>query len=152
MRTESNHNTLYTKNKKTLLGNTTDRIHKRSHAMQAQINLITILTDHIDAMTAFYQEVLGFKIEHEHGGYTEFVQTGVRFALCTRSIMAETTHHPSYNQARQGQVFELAFPLSNRQEVDSTYEEIISKGAIAIQSPAAMPWNQYTAFFADPDG
>ena len=120
--------------------------------MQGQINLLTILTDNYEKMLAFYTDVLGFAVEHDHGGYTEFVQSGVRFALCSRNIMLEATGHPSYGEERKGQAFELAFPCADTQALDAAYSEITGKGATAIKAPARMPWNQYTAFFADPDG
>ncbi len=37
--------------------------------MKAQINLITILTNGIDKMKAFYNKVLGFRIENDLGNY-----------------------------------------------------------------------------------
>ncbi len=39
--------------------------------MKAQINLITILTDNIDTMRGFYNQVLGFRIKNDLGGYVE---------------------------------------------------------------------------------
>ncbi|MBL7056297.1 VOC family protein [Candidatus Woesearchaeota archaeon] len=54
--------------------------------------------------------------------------------------------------AKKGQSFELAFSVPTPNEVDKTYEEIVKKGATPIKSANDMPWNQRTAFFADPDG
>jgi len=120
--------------------------------MQAKIALITILTDDVPRLVAFYRDVLGFAVENPADDYNEFVSEGVRFAVCKRTILAETTHHARFDEPPRGQAFELAFPLPSRDEVDRAYVEITANGATPIQPPATMPWGQRTAFFADPDG
>lgn len=51
-----------------------------------------------------------------------------------------------------GQAFELAFPCENPNDVDESFEKLISMGAREVHKPEDMPWNQRTALFADPDG
>ncbi|MGL6105230.1 VOC family protein [Romboutsia sp.] len=118
--------------------------------MKAQINLITIWTDNIDRMKEFYNEVLGFKIINDLGNYVEFENVGVRFAICMRDVMYAYTKE--YKQKTLGQAFEMAFPCESIEDVDTTYENLIKKGALPIYGPKNMPWNQRTALFADPDG
>ena len=120
--------------------------------MQGKIALITILTDDVPRLVAFYRDVLGFVTENPRDDMTEFVSEGVRFAICNRTELVEATHHPSFREPARGQAFELAFPMPTPDDVDRTYAEIIAIGATPIQSPATMPWGQRTAFFADPDG
>jgi len=120
--------------------------------MKGQIALITIITDDVNRLACFYQSVLGFQILQDLGQYVELVNPGVRFAICTRSIMESATGNETYREPRSGLCFELAFPVDSAAEVDQVYADIIRKGAVAIQPPATMPWNQRTAFFADPDG
>jgi uncharacterized glyoxalase superfamily protein PhnB len=120
--------------------------------MNEKIALITVLTDNVPVLVKFYQDVLGFEIKTQHGDYIEFHNKGVRFAICSRSIMYEATGHPTYNESKSGQLFSLAFPCSTVEEVDKTYDKIIAKGAIPIKKPSYMPWNQRTGFFADPEG
>jgi uncharacterized glyoxalase superfamily protein PhnB len=96
--------------------------------------------------------VLGFQVENDLGEYVEFENEGVRFAICTRSIMERATGHPSFNEPRGGQSFELAFPLNTPEELDQAYAEVVAKGATPIQAPANMPWRQRAAFIADPEG
>ncbi|CAM3718719.1 VOC family protein [Marinicrinis lubricantis] len=121
--------------------------------MKAKIALITILTDNVPVMVDFYTKVLGFEIAGDHGENVEFHSEGVRFAICSRSILSSITNdHAGFKEERRGQSFELAFPLETREEVDRMYDEIIAKGAAPVASPADMPWGQRTAFFADPDG
>lgn len=118
--------------------------------MKAKINLITIWTNNIDVMKKFYNQVLGFKVINDLGDYVEFQNEGVRFAICNRKVMYSCSKKFTYEA--QGQAFELAFPCESIDDVDSSYENLINKGATPIQSPKDMPWNQRTALFADPDG
>ena len=120
--------------------------------MLNHIALVTILTDHVPVLAKFYREALGFEVKQEMGNYVELQTEGVRFAVCARSIMHEATGHASYAAAHRGQCFELAFPCDTPERVDQVYASVVAKGAAPIKSPADMPWNQRTAFFADPDG
>jgi lactoylglutathione lyase len=117
-----------------------------------QIALITIVTDDVPRLAAFYRDVLGFTAKTDMGGYVEFHNDGVRFALCTRSILREASGHASYEETPRGQHFELAFPCASPAEVDRVYAEAVARGAVPVHAPADMPWGQRTAMFADPDG
>ena len=117
-----------------------------------QIALVTILTNNVPALAKFYCEALGFEVKQDMGNYVELHTDGVRFAVCARSILRDATSHASYTEAHHGQCFELAFPCDTPEQVDQVYASVVAKGAAPIKSPANMPWNQRTAFFADPDG
>lgn len=118
--------------------------------MKSLINLITIWTEDIDRMKAFYSEVLGFKIKNDLGNYVEFENSGVRFAICLRNVMYG--YSSEYTKKASGQCFELAFPCENPEDVDKSFEKLVAMGATPIHEPKTMPWNQRTALFADPDG
>jgi lactoylglutathione lyase len=121
--------------------------------MKAQISLITIVASDVTKMTKFYSDVIGFKTKSESENYVEFENEGVRFAICSRQIMADITGgHNSFKEDTKGQSFELAFPCESPEDVKKTYDELIAKGAVAIIEPTTMPWGQTTAFFADPEG
>lgn len=117
-----------------------------------QIALITIVTDDVPRLVAFYRDVLGFAVKDDSGLYVEFHHDGVRFAVCARSVLRDATGHASYAEAPRGQHFELAFPCDSPAEVDRIYTQAIAQGATPIHAPANMPWQQRTAMFADPDG
>lgn len=121
--------------------------------MQPRIDLVTILTDDVGRLTAFYRDVLGLPVLHSMEGIiTEFATAGVRFAVCARTELTKATGHPDYTEARRGQAFELAFPCDTPTAVNATYAAIVAKGATPVTPPADMPWGQRAAFFADPDG
>jgi lactoylglutathione lyase len=118
--------------------------------LKARINLITIWTNDINKMRNFYNQVLGFKIKNDLGNYVEFESDGVRFAICMRQVMYDFSKE--YEKKAGGQSFELAFPCEEPEDVDSSYAQLIERGAASIHEPKNMPWNQRTALFADPDG
>jgi len=118
--------------------------------MKSQINLITIWTDDIEKMKEFYNQVLGFEVKNDLENYVEFKNDGVRFAICMREVMY--TYSNAYKKKGSGQVFELAFPCENPNDVDQSFKDLVTNGAISIQEPKNMPWGQRTALFADPDG
>jgi lactoylglutathione lyase len=120
--------------------------------MKPILDLISIVTSQSKAMKHFYTDTLGFKIMLDLENYCEFENQGVRFAITTHKVMSDATQHPSFSKKREGQSFELAFKVPTSEEVDDVYQEWVRKGAQPIQEPETMPWNQRTAFFADPDG
>jgi len=117
--------------------------------MRAEISLVTIWTDNIEAMKTFYSEILGFKVINDLGEYVEFQNPGVRFAICKRSVMHD--YSDIFKEKHTGQGFELAFPCDSVDALDRTYEKLLSDGATGIHEPQNMPWNQRTALFSDPD-
>ncbi len=118
--------------------------------MEARIDLITIWTDDMEPMKEFYNRVLGFKLENDLGRYVEFKNEGTRFAICTREVMYEYSNE--YKKQSTAQSFELAFRCQDVNDLNSSYEHIISNGGNPVQKPTDMPWNQRTALFSDPDG
>lgn len=120
--------------------------------MNARINQVGILTNNFETMLAFYRDVMGFKVKLHLPKHVEFENPGVRFAISNLPVMTEVTGHPSFAEEKKGQCFELAFAVDTPAEVDTTYEDLVAKGATPIKAAADMPWGQRTAFFADPDG
>jgi len=120
--------------------------------MKPQINMIGILTDDVPRLMNFYRDVLGFPVKLDMGEYVEFESPGVRFALSARATMKMATGDASYQTPHAGHSFELAFLCDAPSAVDTTYDELVKKGATPIKPAADMPWGQRTAFFADPDG
>ena len=120
--------------------------------MKPQIDMIGIVTSNFQEMKEFYTSTLGFSVTLELEQFVEFSHEGVRFAISTSSVMAETTKQDSYNNQKSGHSFELAFRVNSPNDVDTEYQTLITKGATPIASPEDKPWGQRTAFFADPDG
>lgn len=117
-----------------------------------RINMIGLFTDQFEVMKTFYRDVLDFRILEELPQYVEFSGQPVRFALCDRKVMKETTGYEGYQQAATGTPFEMAFECTSREELETQFAELLEKGAKLVKQPSEMPWGQYAAFFADPDG
>ena len=48
--------------------------------------------------------------------------------------------------------FEIALYVDTFEEVDTAYEEAVSKGAVSVLAPETEPWGQRTCYIADPEG
>jgi len=114
---------------------------------------LTLLADDVARLARFYHEVLGFAIVVEENHYVEFSNSGVRLAICSKSLMAENTNnHSSFVEPRRGQAAELNFECQTPDEVYRLYDEFVSKGAISITAPQVKDWGHTSGFFADPEG
>jgi Uncharacterized protein conserved in bacteria len=121
--------------------------------MKAQLEGITIMSNDVARLAKFYREVIGFNIVTEESHYAEFENNGVRFAICSKALMADNTDgHFSFIEERKGQAFELNFQCESPEAVRETYNDFVSKGATSITEPRSMDWGHTTGFFADPDG
>ncbi|MEM6329559.1 MAG: VOC family protein [Planctomycetota bacterium] len=117
-----------------------------------KFEMLSVLTDRFDPMKRFYSEVLGFEIGPELEKYVEFTGQGVRFALCERGVMAAAVSGERFGRPAEGCPLTLAFRCATPESLDSDYKRLVERGATAVRAPSAMPWGQYAAFFADPDG
>ncbi|TYP74118.1 VOC family protein [Paenibacillus methanolicus] len=114
---------------------------------------ITLIAEDVARLARFYREVLGFAIVVEEEHYVEFNNTGVRLALCSKSLMAENTNGcSSYTESRKGQAVELNFQCESPDEVYALYDEFVSKGALDVTAPQVKEWGHTTGFFGDPEG
>lgn len=99
-------------------------------------------------LSRFYKDAFGFGFENESENYVElFTNSSIRFAICSRSVLADTTGDVSYNEGKRGQSFELAFEVKSKEELKVIYNEVLTKGATPVKPPSPMPWGQTTAFF-----
>jgi lactoylglutathione lyase len=57
--------------------------------MSPKIALITIFTQDVPRMVAFYRDVLGFTIQDDLGSYVEFKSSDVRFAIFAKEVMIQ---------------------------------------------------------------
>lgn len=117
-----------------------------------KIDMLGLFTDQFEVMKAFYTDVLGFEPKLELDSYVEFAGQGVRFAICTRNVMVDTVSAEHFDAPATGRPLSLAFRCDSKEGVESDYAGLLAKGAEAVREPSVMPWGQYTAFFADPDG
>lgn len=121
--------------------------------MSMQLEGITVLSNDVSRLASFYRVVLGFKTVIEEAHYVEFEKSGIRFAICSKPLMADNTNdHPSFKEEQKGQAFELNFQCDSPEEVHDMYHQFVSQGAVGITEPKSMSWGHTTGFFADPEG
>lgn len=92
-------------------------------------------------MIRFYRDVLGFEIkESEDTSNVYLVKDGTLFLLYGRKDFEKMTNRKyKYIKGLNGH-FEIALYVDTFEEVDSTYEKAISKGAKSVLSPETEPW------------
>lgn len=104
-------------------------------------------------MIRFYRDVLGFEIrEGEDTSNVYLVKDGTLFLLYGRDDFEKMTSRKyEYIKGLNGH-FEIALYVDTFEDVDKTYEEVISKGAVSVLPPETEPWGQRTCYIADPEG
>ncbi|WP_162843325.1 VOC family protein [Ichthyenterobacterium magnum] len=117
-----------------------------------KIGLTTIFTNDLDQMKIFFNDKMGIPIENENSDFIEFKIENYRFAVGLRESMYKTLKDSTYLGKRKGAAVGIGFFLSSKEKVDSTYMAMKKNGVFFNQEPKLMPWNEYTAFFKDPDG
>jgi lactoylglutathione lyase len=110
--------------------------------------VILIIRD-LEESIQFYAEVLGLEMKHRAEEYAQFETGNTRLGLYTRDAMARTLGEPLRSPARDAPAFEIGFIV---QDVDSLFEELISRGISPVSPPTDRPWGQRTAYIRDPDG
>ena len=104
-------------------------------------------------MISFYRDVLGFEIkEGEETSNVYLVKDGTLFLLYGRNVFEKMTSRIyEYIKGLNGH-FEIALYVDTFEEVDTAYEEAVSKGAVSVLAPETEPWGQRTCYIADPEG
>ncbi len=121
--------------------------------MLGRLDLVTLVVDDVPLCAAFYREVLGFSPRGKFSAnYLEFENQGVRFHLMSRGMLISHIGDPALGGSRSGNGLELAIRLDDKREVERVYRLAVESGAPALREPEMMPWGEYTAFTADPDG
>lgn len=104
-------------------------------------------------MVRFYRDVLNFEIrEDENASNVYLVKDGTLFLLYRRTDFEKMTKRTfGYANEINGH-YEIALSVDNYEAVDSTFKEVISKGAIPVLEPTTEPWDQRTCYISDPEG
>ncbi|MGP6171626.1 VOC family protein [Microbacterium sp. A204] len=114
---------------------------------------ITVLADDVATLADFYEIALGWEVEVREEAYVAFGGQGVRVAIFSRPLMSGNTDgHPAYAMRFTGQAFELNLQCDSADEVERRYDQLVAAGATPTGRPALREWDQFTGFFADPEG
>ena len=104
-------------------------------------------------MVRFYRDVLKFEIrEDENTSNVYLEKDGTLFLLYRRTDFEKMTGRSfGYADAINGH-YEIALGVDDYAAVDSTFKEVVSKGAVPVLEPVTEPWGQRTCYIADPEG
>jgi lactoylglutathione lyase len=117
-----------------------------------RIDMVGLFPKDMEAMVAFYRDVMGMAVEWDGGSYAEFENEGVRFAMYSREDLPELLgESPTYPSALNG-TFELAFIRPRSADVDAEFERLVAAGAEPVYAPRDEPWGMRSSMVADPDG
>ncbi|WP_037572119.1 VOC family protein [Spirochaeta cellobiosiphila] len=121
--------------------------------MKIKFDLIGLFVEDLEAMVAFYRDVIGLGINWSgEGPYAEFVHEGIRFAMYERAQLPKLLGQtPDYPKKLNGS-FELSINVGPSHNVDDTYNRFCEKGAQPIYAPRDEPWSMRSAMIADPEG
>lgn len=119
---------------------------------EIKVKLTTIFTNDLEEMKLFFNQKIGIPIASANPDYVEFKMGEYRFAIGLRESMYKTLNDSTYLGKRKGAAVGVGFFLPSKQKVDSLYIRMKKNGVFFNQKPQLMPWNEYTAFFKDPDG
>lgn len=112
-----------------------------------------IFVEDMAVMVRFYRDVLGFEIKEDENATNVYLEKdGTLFLMYRRSDFEKMTNRGfSYANAINGH-YEIALSVENFDAVDSTFQEVITKGATPVLEPTTENWGQRTCYIADPEG
>ena len=111
------------------------------------VDYTVILTRDMGGMRAFYEQVLGFKIDRQLSeNWTEYRLGATILALSNPVLTAGDAPVPQGTAALQ-----LAFRVPVA-AVDACHAELVAQGIPIVSPPTDRPFGHRTLFFRDPDG
>lgn len=112
-----------------------------------QLAATRIVTDDVDALVAFYEEVTGLTVTRLHPLFAELrTETGVLAISSTQTVplLGDGVAETGANRT-----VVLDFRVD---DVDATYLRLRSLLDTFVKEPTVMPWGNKSLLFRDPDG
>lgn len=120
--------------------------------MDQRLSLITLGVADLEASRHFYNDVLGWTPEADHGSIIFYEMGGYQLALYPHESLADDF------LAERGELlppyhgFTLAYCVNSREEVDAIFASLKAKGVAIAKEPEDVFWGGYSGYFLDPDG
>jgi predicted enzyme related to lactoylglutathione lyase len=108
---------------------------------------IRILTENLDRLIGFYEQVTSIKATRYTPDFAELVTPGGTLALAHVRTMEMFGTGGAQAAANRSAIIELRVD-----DVDRTFDQIASAIGEPVQRPTTMPWGNRSLLFRDPDG
>lgn len=107
---------------------------------------IRIVTDNLDGLVAFYEQVTGQQAERPAPVFAQFNGLGANLAIASTATVAML--HGALAPATNRSVF-IEFEV---EDVDGDFAKLQPKTEDVVLEPTTMPWGNRSALVRDPDG
>lgn len=109
------------------------------------LDYVILLCEDIQPMRAFYHETMGFPIHRDDGEWVELKVGATLLTLRKRGRLYDGAKLPDTAG------LQLAFRVTPS-EVETCYQELLTKPVRIIDPPRDMEYGHRTLFFKDPEG
>ncbi|MDP6832794.1 MAG: VOC family protein [Alphaproteobacteria bacterium] len=109
---------------------------------------VILLCSKMQETRAFYEQVMGFTVEHDAENWVSFRVGATLLTLRPRGPAPAWDDGPTTPGAANVQLAFRVPPPS----VDACHEELVAKGVPIVRAPTDLPdWRHRTLFFRDPE-
>ncbi|MCP4977834.1 MAG: VOC family protein [Maribacter sp.] len=118
--------------------------------MEQRLTIIGLGVTNLEVSNEFYKEKFGWKLMDSSNESISFFQlNGILLSLYPREKLAEDAQVSADGSGFKG--FTLAYNTRSKEEVDSLFEDFLSKGIKIVKQPEEVFWGGYSGYIADPD-
>ena len=115
-----------------------------------RLSIITLGVKDRGAMTAFYEEVIGFKNVGPEG-MAMFDMGGFVLGLWEEEKLADDAGLP-HNRSGDFRGIALAYNTRSIEETDAIFARLEQAGVTVTKAPHKAFWGGYSGYFTDPEG
>jgi predicted enzyme related to lactoylglutathione lyase len=108
---------------------------------------VRIITDDLDRMVAFYEQVTGITAERPAPVFAEFVSPVATLAIAHTQTVGAFGDASAQPAANHSAIFEFRV-----EDVDAAFARLQPHVESWVQEPTTMPWGNRSILFLDPDG
>lgn len=108
---------------------------------------VRIITDDLDRMVDFYEQVTGITAERPAPAFAEFVSPLATLAIAHTQTLVAFGDDSAQPAANLSTILEFRV-----HDVDAEFERLNPHVGSWVQEPTTMPWGNRSILFRDPDG
>ncbi len=118
--------------------------------MEQRLTIVTLGVKDLKTSTAFYEEKFGWKkLSASNNDISFFQLNGIQLGLYSAEKLAEDA---LVNHKGSGfKAFTLAYVTRSKEEVDTIFADLETKGVKIVKAPEEVFWGGYSGYIADPD-